>query len=431
MTFPQKFFVAGISFKKTDVGHRSKFTFTSAQCAQIYKTTQADCFQHYFILSTCNRTEIYGFAPCEYVLLSLLQHHANASPEEVQRCAYIKEESEAVNHFFSVASGMDSQIPGDYEIIAQIKTAFQLAKDHQRTNGYIEKLYNFALQASKEVKAHTSFSNGTVSVIYTAAQRVIQQKDIKKVVVLGAGTTGQQAIQYLLKLQPGIQVVLINRDQAKATEVADSFRIEAALMENLTAELRTADALIVTTNADQPLINEVHLINSTVKYIFDLAVPQNVAPAVYKMRHLAVYNVDAISKWTNATLQSRLSEVPKVKMIVGDYQKRFTAWSARHHYFTVASQASVAGNILSHKELTQLFNQWHESLKSDSSLEPYSTKAHLAIESILKSTYPAVQLAKEGLNPFHHEACHSHSHTQQPSCFMANRCSCQEVKATR
>ena len=149
MTHPQTFFVAGISFKKTDIRLRSKFAFAPDQCSTIYDKTDADCSPNYFILSTCNRTEIYGFAPCKYVLSSFFKRHTNASPEEVNRYVYVKEGNDAVKHFLSVASGMDSQIPGDYEIIAQIKSSFQLAKVHQRTNGYLEKLFNFAMQASK------------------------------------------------------------------------------------------------------------------------------------------------------------------------------------------------------------------------------------------------------------------------------------------
>ena len=145
MTDPQKFFVAGVSFKKTDVALRSKYAFAPDQCSSMYSIIESDYFQHFFILSTCNRTEIYGFAPCQYVLLSLLQQHAKTSTHEASKYVYIKEGNKAVRHFLSVASGLDSQIPGDYEIISQIKTAFQLAKEHGRTNCYLEKLFNFAM----------------------------------------------------------------------------------------------------------------------------------------------------------------------------------------------------------------------------------------------------------------------------------------------
>lgn len=412
MTHPQIFFVAGISFKKTDLRLRSKFAFAPAQCSSIYAAPHADCFQHYFILSTCNRTEIYGFAPCRYVLLSLFQHHANASPQEVNRYMYVKEGNEAISHFLYVASGMDSQIPGDYEIISQIKFAFQLAKEHQRTNGYLERLYNLALQASKEVKANTSFSNGTVSSIYATVKQLSKQKSIQKIVVLGAGSTGQQAVGYLKKLMPHVKATLINRDAEKLKRVASMFNIEAAPLEHLHHELKTAEAMIVATNAGKPLVNTGHLIASRVKFIFDLSVPQNVADDVARMDQIKYYNVDSISMLIDATVQRRLAEIPKVKSIVKKYERKFFEWSARHHYFSLASQASVAGNRLSRKELTGLFDEWHKSLNYDPTFAPYSAKASDSILLALRSAYPTVRLSRRPTTSVHASCC-VHNHSQE------------------
>ncbi len=417
---PQKFFVAGISFKKTDIELRSKFAFSPGQCSSLYPVTESDCFQHFFILSTCNRTEIYGFAPCEYVFLSLLQRHAKASSQEVSQHVYVKEGAKAVRHFLSVASGLDSQIPGDYEIISQIKSAFQLAKEHRRTNGYLEKLFNFAMQASKEVKVSTSFSNGAVSVIYAAAQKISKQKNIHKVVVLGAGSTGQQAVGYLRKLMPNVKISLINRDTEKLKPIASMFNIQGASLENLRDELKDADTMIVATNANKPVVYKEDLIGSRMKLIFDLSVPQNVAGDVCTMDQVKYYSVDSISTLTDANVQVRLAEIPKVKDIVTNYAGKFSQWSARHHYFSVASQASVGGNSLSRKELTGLFDQWHKSLQCDSGFVPYSAKASESILSALKSAYPSVQLAKSTDNTTPVASSYSHP------CFTKSRCSCHK-----
>lgn len=431
MIHPQHFFAAGISFKKTDIRLRSKFAFASSHCSSIYAATQAACFQHYFILSTCNRTEIYGFAPCKYVLPSLFQRHTNASPEEVNRYVYVKEGNEAVRHLLSVASGMDSQIPGDYEIIAQIKSAFKLAKDHQRTNGYLERLFNFAMQASKEVKANTSFSNGTVSTIYATVKKLSKQKTIHKVVVLGAGSTGQQTVGYLKKLMPNVEITLMNRDTAKLKSITSVFNINGAPLENLRDELKDADALIVATNADEPLVCREHIIGSRIKFIFDLSVPQNVAEDVCTMDQIKYHNVDSISMLTDAAIQTRITEIPKVKEIVRSYEKKFSAWSARHQYFSVASQASVAGNLLSHKEVARLFDQWHESLQHDPTFRPNSAGARKSILSALKSVYPTVRLSTPLENTSVPASCSAPSHLQQPTCFVANRCACHRTKATQ
>jgi len=414
MAHPQNFFVAGISFKKTDIRLRSKFAITPEQCSSLYAATQADCFEHYFVLSTCNRTEIYGFAPCKYALYSLVQRHTDASPEEVNQYVYVKEGRDAVRHFLSVASGMDSQIPGDYEIISQIKSAFQLAKDHHRTNGYLERLFNFALQASKEVKANTSFSNGTVSAIYTTVRKISAENNIHKVVVLGAGITGQHAVEYLKKLMPGVKIILINRDMEKLKKVASILNVQGASLEHLQDELKSTDAMIVATNANKPLINREHLLGSCIKLIFDLSVPQNVAEDVRTMDQVNYYNVDSISTLTDATIKVRMAEIPKVKNIVIKYERKFSEWSARHHYFSLALQASVAGNLLSRGELTGLFDQWHKSLQDDPTFVPYSASASDSIILALKSAYPAVRLSTSSQRTNSLSPCCRHSFPQPP-----------------
>lgn len=430
MIHPQHFFVAGVSFRKTNIRLRSKFSFAPSQCSSIYAATQADCFGHYFILSTCNRTEIYGFAPCKYVLYSLLQHHANASPEEINQYVYAKEGNDAVRHLFCVASGMDSQIPGDYEIISQLKSAFQLAKKHQRTNGYLERLFNFAMQASKEVKANTSFSSGTVSAIYATVKKLSQQKTIRKVVVLGAGNTGVQTVGYLKKLMPNLEITLVNRNTRKLKPAASMFNIQGAPLENLRDELKNADAIIVATNASKALVRREHLMGSRIRFIFDLSVPQNVAEDARTMHQIKYYNVDSISTLTDATIQIRLSEIPKVKAIVTNYVKKFADWSARYQYFSLASQASIAGHPLPRKELASLFDQWQESQPNDRPVMPFSVSASQSIVSVLTSAYPAVRLTTPLQQTNMGASCCLHSHSRQLNCSATNTVGCHQTNLT-
>jgi hypothetical protein len=107
------------------------------------------------------------------------------------------------------------------------------------------------------------------------------------------------------------------------------------------------------------------------------------------------------------TFRYVLAEIPKVKDIVTNYERKFSQWSARHHYFSVASQASVGGNLLSRKELTGLFDQWRKSLQYDSGIIPYSASVSDSILSALKSAYPTVQLAKSTDKPTLLASCYT------------------------
>jgi glutamyl-tRNA reductase len=418
-----RFFVVGLSFKKTDLTQRSKFAFNAQQCAEIYSQVHSDCLDHFFILSTCNRTEVYGFAPCEYVLTGLLQQSANDSASSLKDLFYIKEGTEAVKHFFEVASGLDSQIPGDYEIISQIKSSFQLAKQHNRANGYLEKLFNFSLQASKEVKNTTSFSDGTLSVSFAVVQQLTEKQELKEISVLGAGETGELTIKYIRKFLPEVKINLINRDAEKRNHLAEKYDLKAFALNDLASAIRTSQALLVTTNAESPIVYNEHVKESSIQWIYDLSVPQNVAKEVYELKDIHSFDIDTISKEISATLQSRLNEIPKVEAIITDFTKQFTEWSYRHHYFSVAGQLQNGlAHPVSKKALHTLFKKWQETALTDSSLVPYGINTRQSMLTALKNNFPGTfGFHSEEKKEIHH-ACTTNGHAKQPACFMANQC---------
>ncbi|HZY79346.1 MAG TPA: hypothetical protein VFE50_07485 [Cyclobacteriaceae bacterium] len=315
----KKFFVTGISYKKSDLNHRSRFAFNHDECVETYNTHHGN----FFILSTCNRTEVYGF---EHDHKNILTSRGD------DFSLYSKEDEAAVNHFFRVASGLDSQIPGDYEIIAQIKSSFLLAKARGRVNGFLEKMFNYALQASKEVKNNTSFSDGTISVGWSVASQ-IAKSEIKKVTVVGAGDTGELVIRYIQKLRPDIQINLVNRDVTKLYLVASKHDVLPFPLTSLSDALVDSQSLVVTTNSAQPLVDLEHIEGSAVKTIYDLSVPRNVAPGVYKI--LNVFDVDMVSKQINETIENRLKEVPKVELIIAHHMEEFKNWSHRRQLYSI------------------------------------------------------------------------------------------------
>lgn len=318
------FFVAGLSYKKTDLTHRSRFAFNHEECVQAYKTHDG----HFFILSTCNRTEVYGFGANEETLKNILCKKGDCTSELI----YTRSGDDAVAHFFRVAAGLDSQIPGDYEIIAQIKNAFLLAKQHLKTNGFMEKIFNYALQASKEIKNTTSFSDGTISVAFSVASQ-IAKGDSKKVTVLGAGDTGELMIRYLQKLRPDVEINLVNRDRSKLALIAAKYNATPFPISILHKAISDADALVVTTNANEPLVSLDHMKNSSVKFVFDLSVPRNVDSDVY--RAMTVLDVDNVSKQINATIENRLQEVPRVESIIANHIEEFKNWSHRRSLYSI------------------------------------------------------------------------------------------------
>ena len=229
LDFVKKFYVVGVNFQKTDSQHRSKFSITTAQNDDAYRQSSS-CLEHFMVLSTCNRTEIYGFAPCEYVLMAFLKSLSGASREEISANTYVKEGDDAVSHLLTVASGLDSQIPGDYEIIGQIRKAFQLSKDAGRSNGFIERVVSHANQISKAIKNSTIFSDGTVSVSYAVVRQVkviMEREDLRKICIVGLGKMGHNTLKYLRQHIPNADIKLVNRDETKLNEIAAANQLAA------------------------------------------------------------------------------------------------------------------------------------------------------------------------------------------------------------
>ncbi|MDB5016832.1 MAG: hemA 3 [Mucilaginibacter sp.] len=165
-------FIAGINYKKTDAATRGLFAINSDQYGNILKLAPSCNIDSLFILSTCNRTEIYGFAERPAQLINLLCTQTKGDSQTFTSLAYIKQGNNAIEHLFNVGAGLDSQLLGDYEIIGQLKQAVKFSKEQNFINCFLERLFNNVLQASKTIKNETQLSGGTVSVSFAAIQYI-------------------------------------------------------------------------------------------------------------------------------------------------------------------------------------------------------------------------------------------------------------------
>ncbi|MBS1682463.1 MAG: glutamyl-tRNA reductase [Bacteroidetes bacterium] len=340
-SFIKKFYVVGVNFHKTDARLRSKFSVTSSDTERAYAQS-SPCLEHYFILSTCNRTEIYGFAPCEYVMLSFLKSLSGTSHDEIKANTYIKVGDEAVKHLLVVASGLDSQIPGDYEVVGQIRNAFQFSKKSSRANGFIEKVVNQAILVSKTIKNSTAFSDGTVSVSYAVVQqikKIIGLEGLRKICVVGLGKMGLGTLKYLQQHIPEAEIIIVNRNEDKLNQTATLRGVRAMPLTLLGEAINKSEIVIVATGGAQPVLFLNHILDTRVKYIFDLAMPRNVDAEVYAYQGVNVLDVDLISKSVNETIDKRLAEIPQVEAIVHTKAQEFFDWQQRRKKHTSAPAA--------------------------------------------------------------------------------------------
>ena len=324
-----RFWIAGINYKKTDATVRGQFAIQKEQYTSILKQARALGLNEVFILSTCNRTEIYGFADDASQLTNLLCSETTGDKDTFNRLAYLKNGVQAIEHLFYVSAGLDSQILGDYEIVGQIKAAVKLAKEHGCINVLLERLVSTILQSSKAIKNQTQLSDGTVSVSFAAVQYIrehVKTLADKKILLLGTGKIGRITCKNLVHYLQTKNITLINRTEEKAAELATELNLKHAPLSELSKYISESDIILVATDSTEPTILSAHLEQQTSKLILDLSIPYNVESGAEHLPHVTVVNVDELSKLKDETLAKRQADVPKAKAIIAQHMAEFLEW---------------------------------------------------------------------------------------------------------
>jgi glutamyl-tRNA reductase len=322
------FWVAGINYRKTEATIRGQFAINNEQYSRILAKAKAIGLSELFILSTCNRTEIYGFAPRVKDLIELLCSETAGSKKTFTELSYVRNGVAAAEHLFEVSAGLDSQVLGDYEIIGQVKQAAKLAKEQGFVGAFTERLLNCALQSSKAIKNNTQLSGGTVSVSFAAIQYIkehVRNFRDKKILLLGVGKIGRNTCKNLVDYLETNNVTLINRTEEKARILAEEFGLKHAPVSETNNYIKNSDIIITATSCPKPLVT-VEKVRGQQKLLIDLAIPYNIDPAVKELAGIDLLNVDELSKMKDETLMMRQAEVPKAKKIILEHVEEFLEW---------------------------------------------------------------------------------------------------------
>lgn len=327
------FHVLGFSYEKADAQTRGKLAFFDSYTDEFIEKVRDLGIQHFFILSTCNRTEVYFFADQPEVMRTAYCEQVGGDQESFRQITFIKTGRNALQHLFRVSTGIESQILGDFEVLSQMKKAFRTFKKKGTSNAGLERIMNTAIQISKQIKNETSLSDGTTSVSYAAVQYIIQNvKDLKnkKIVLFGTGKIGRNTCENLVKHSDNNHITLINRTPEKAEELSSKLHLTTRKIEELPEVLKETDILIVATGAPEPTVTR-ELLPERDLLIIDLSIPENVANDCAN-ENIKVVNVDQLSKVINETLQSRKSEIPKVETIIRLKMWEFEDWIESRKY---------------------------------------------------------------------------------------------------
>ncbi|WP_291103535.1 MULTISPECIES: glutamyl-tRNA reductase [unclassified Flavobacterium] len=323
------FYSIGLSYKKADAEVRGKFSLDAKAKTTALLQAKESGLESLIITSTCNRTEIYGYAEHPFQLIKLICENSNGTVEEFQKVGFVYKNQEAINHLFRVGTGLDSQILGDFEIIGQIKTSFEESRSLGLINAFLDRLINTVIQTSKRIKNETEISSGATSVSFAAVQYIMKSvEDIgnKNILLFGTGEIGRNTCENLVKHTKNEKITLINRTKSTAEILAGKLDLVVKDYSDLHQELQKADVLVVATGAHNPTIDKAILNLKKPILILDLSIPKNVHENVKDLKEVTLIHMDHLSQMTDDTLERRKQHIPAAEAIIEDMKLELNIW---------------------------------------------------------------------------------------------------------
>jgi glutamyl-tRNA reductase len=330
-------FCVGISHHTANVETRERYTGQPALDGALRE--MSGCAEA-LLLTTCNRVEVYAASPApiatEIITRCLLREAASATEEE-ETAFYRYEARECVQHLFRVASGLDSMVVGETEILGQAKKAYANARASGGTGPYLHRLFQRAFRVAKQVRSHTEITRGAVSIGSVAvelAQKIFGELSGRKVLVLGAGETSERTARALISR--GVSDLRVsNRSDERAANLAALVGGRAIPFVGWWEQCREIDILISSTAADAPLLTREKLAPMIRErldrplFIIDIAVPRDVAPDVNEMEGVYLYDIDSLQSMAEQSLGLRKQQIAAGEEIIADHVADFCNWFLR------------------------------------------------------------------------------------------------------
>ena len=348
------FYAVGLSYKKADAEMRGKFSLDEQAKTNLLQQAKGEGIDSLIVTSTCNRTEIYGFAQHPFQLIKLLCENSQGTVEDFQKVAFVYKNSEAISHMFRVGTGLDSQILGDFEIISQLKNAFVKSKEFDLANAFLERLVNAVIQASKKIKNETEISSGATSVSFASVQYIFKNvEDIasKNILLFGTGKIGRNTCENLVKHTKHEQITLINRTKEKAEKLAKKLDVIVKDYADLQIELQKADVVVVATGAQNPTVDKAILNLKKPLLILDLSIPKNVNENVKDIEGVTLVHMDELSQITDETLENRKKHIPAAEAIIEEIKDEFMAWTKQRKFAPTIHALKAKLNTIKEGEL--------------------------------------------------------------------------------
>lgn len=330
---------AGINHRNTALELRERFAIGNHELGEtLAKLRAIDGLFGAVVVSTCNRVELYASSVCPIRVLDGIHDFLAMRSGGAKAPFYTHDSMLSVRHLFRVASGLDSMVVGETEILGQLKQAYHAAMGHGATNAYLNRLFQHAFRVAKQVRTETRITRGSTSVGSVAvdlAGKIFGELGGRKVMLLGAGETSERVARNLVSR--GVRTVIVaNRTFERAATLADSIGGLAVHFDHWHTAFDEVDILVCSTSAPHPVVTPeklrpiLHSRRGRPLFIIDLAVPRDVDPAVDSLDDVYLYDVDSLERIARESVEVRQAEVARCERMIDRHVGEFLSWM-RHH----------------------------------------------------------------------------------------------------
>jgi len=328
------FLVIGINHRTAPVDVREKVVFAGAELPEaLRELTGVPQVREAVIVSTCNRTELYCYSESAETgpVADWLAHWHDLASQHIESSLYRFDQSRAVAHLFSVASGLDSMIIGEPQILGQLKDAYRAAQESDATGPHLNRLFQAAFSVAKRVRSGTQIGSNSVSVAAAAvnlARTVFEHLDERTALLVGAGETIQLAARHLAG--NGVKrMIVANRTLTNAQELAQEFSAYAITLDALNTHLPEADIVISSTASPTPVIT-FDAVKAALRarkrkpmFMVDIAVPRDIEPAVGDLEDVYFFTIDDLHTVVQENMESRRQAARDADLLIADEVTQF------------------------------------------------------------------------------------------------------------
>ena len=334
--------LVGLNHRTAPVEVRERVSFTAEQSRKAAEELRSrGILQETLVLSTCNRSEIYGVPPessheCAPGLSSFLSEFHAVRADVLSVSLYHHYDRAAVRHLFRVSAGLDSMLLGEAEILGQVREAYRYAHEYGATGPVLNRLFQGALEVGKRVRSETELGARPMSVASAGvklAERIFGKMKERSALVLGAGTISEQVVNQLR--DRGIsRLFIMNRSRERADELA--LRVEGTVVDwgEWDTVLTVADVVVSSVASEEPVLRR-EILQAAMSargnralFLMDLGLPRNIEASAAELYNIYMYNIDDLTEIVEQNRHARESEVPRAETIVEEHVGKFLSWQA-------------------------------------------------------------------------------------------------------